>query len=253
MSWLNALVIAFSTYSKIPMPQVEWSDGNRRYTMCFFPLIGAVIGAAMWLWLWLCDYLALGDVLRGAVGAALPLVITGGIHMDGLMDTADALSSWQGRERRLEILKDSHTGAFAVMTCAAYLLVTCGVLSEANAADAPALGMVYVASRSLSALTMALFQSARPDGMLGGFARAARRRAVCAAGGIYLAICAAVWGITLGWAALLPIGAACLCTAGYRRMAYRAFGGVTGDLAGWLTQVTELCCAAAVVMGGKLL
>ena len=44
MRVIRSLIIAFSTYSRIPMPQVEWSDENRKYTMCFFPLIGAVIG-----------------------------------------------------------------------------------------------------------------------------------------------------------------------------------------------------------------
>lgn len=252
MHWLNALIIAFSTYSKVPMPQVDWADKNRRYTMCFFPLIGLVLGAVLAIWLWLCDRFALGGLLRGAVGAALPLLVTGGIHMDGFMDTTDALSSWQSKERRLEILKDSHTGAFAVMACSAYLLVTAGLLSEASAAAAIPLMMVFILSRSLSALMMALLRSARPDGMLGGFARAAHHRAVCASSGIYMILCAVVWGVTLGWGAVLPLAVAAVCAAAYRRMAYRSFGGVTGDLAGWLTQVTELCCMAAVIIGGKL-
>ena len=53
MRVIRSFVIAFSTYSRIPMPQVEWSDENRKYSMCFFPLIGAVIGLILWGWLWL--------------------------------------------------------------------------------------------------------------------------------------------------------------------------------------------------------
>ena len=52
----------------------------------------------------------------------IPVLVTGGIHLDGLLDTADALSSWQTRERRLEILKDSHAGAFAIIVCCGYFL-----------------------------------------------------------------------------------------------------------------------------------
>ena len=139
MRAISAFVIAFSTYSRIPMLQVEWSDENRRYTMCFFPLIGAAVGLLMWLWLWACDHFGLGPVLRGAVSALIPLLITGGIHMDGFMDTSDAIASWQPMERRLEILKDSHTGAFAVIGCAGYLLLFAGVYSEATAQAAPLL------------------------------------------------------------------------------------------------------------------
>ena len=50
----------------------------------------------------------------------VPVIVTGGIHVDGLLDTSDALSSWRDREKRLEILKDSHAGAFAVITACVY-------------------------------------------------------------------------------------------------------------------------------------
>ena len=65
MRVIRSLLIAFSTYSRIPVPQAEWTEENRRYSMCFFPLIGAVIGAAMALWLWLCQRLALNGLLQG--------------------------------------------------------------------------------------------------------------------------------------------------------------------------------------------
>ena len=120
MRVIRSLCIAFSTYSRIPVPQVAWTDENRKYSMCFFPLIGAVIGLLLWGWLALCDVLGVGALLRGAVGALLPILVTGGIHMDGFMDTSDALASWQSPEKRLEILKDSHVGAFAVLGCAGY-------------------------------------------------------------------------------------------------------------------------------------
>ena len=131
MRVIRSLFIAFSTYSRIPVPQVEWSEENRKYSMCFFPLIGTVIGLLLWGWLWLCDALSISPMLRGALGALLPIFVTGGIHMDGFMDTSDAMASWQSRERRLEILKDSHVGAFAVLGCAGYLLLHAAVLSEA--------------------------------------------------------------------------------------------------------------------------
>ena len=91
MHVLKGLVIAFASYTRIPMPQVDWSEENRRWSMCFFPLIGVVVGGLIWLWLALCDGLHIGPFLRGAIGAVLPLLVTGGIHMDGFMDVMDAL------------------------------------------------------------------------------------------------------------------------------------------------------------------
>ena len=253
MRLMNAFVIAFSTYSRIPMPRAAWSEENRRYAMCFFPLVGAAVGLLLWGWLALCDALGVGPVLRGTAGALIPLLVTGGIHMDGLMDVSDALASWQTQERRLEILKDSHTGAFAAMACAGYLLLTAGLLSEADAATGRLLAPCFVFSRAMSAAALTVMRSVRPGGMLDGFARAAHRRAVCLSSGAYTMLCAVLWlvlgGPVLAGACLL---AAALCALGFARMAQRQFGGITGDLAGWLVQAAELCLTAVIIMGGKL-
>ena len=253
MAVIRSLIVAFSTYSRIPTPQVEWSEENRKYAMCFFPLVGAAVGAALGLWLTLCDALALGALLRGAVGAMIPLVVTGGIHMDGFMDTVDALASCQPRERKLEILKDSRVGAFAAMACCGYTLAMAGLLGEAKGGDGLALGLCFILSRALSAWAMAAFQGARPEGMLNSFARASRKRLVSVSSGAYAALCLAGWALLDGWTALLCALAAAACLLGYRRMAYGQFGGVTGDLAGWFLQVTELALVAAIIVGGRLL
>lgn len=252
MRLIRAFVIAFSTYSRIPMPQVEWSEENKRYSMCFFPFVGAVVGLAVAIWLWLCDTLALGGFLRGAVGAVIPLLITGGIHMDGFMDTLDAMASWHPREKRLEILKDTHTGAFAVMGCGLYLLLTAGILSELKAPEYAAVGVCFVLSRALSALTLTWLPKAKQTGMLSGFARSAQRWAVTGACCTLLLGCTFALILPYGWRGALPLAAAGLCTLYYRRFSARFFGGLTGDLAGWFVQVTELACLTLIMIGGKL-
>ena len=248
----SSMAIAFATYSRIPMPRVEWSEENRRYSLCFFPIIGLVIGAALCGWLWLCDALGIGVILRGCVGALIPLLITGGIHMDGFMDTCDALASWQSKERCLEILKDSHVGAFAVIGCCAYLMIAAGLFSEMTVDHALLLALCFVASRAASAMTSVCLKSAKSDGMLRSFTAAAQRRAVMAFSCGYFALCLCIWlHASLAMAFLCAL-AALTCVLVYKRMAYAQFGGVTGDLAGWLLQVTELVLIAVVVMGGKI-
>ena len=101
-----------------------------RYALCFFPWVGAVIGALWYLWKWFCDRFAVGTLCYAAVGTAIPILITGGFHVDGFLDTCDALHSYQPRERKLEILKDSHIGAFAVIMLALYGLIFLGGFSE---------------------------------------------------------------------------------------------------------------------------
>ena len=253
MPVFRSLLIAFSTYSRIPVPQVEWNEENRRYSMCFFPLVGLVTGLLVWGWLSLCACLKMRPFLQGAVAALLPLLITGGIHMDGYMDTTDALASWQSQEKRLEILKDSHTGAFAVMGCAGYLLLSAALYSEADPAAGLRLAGVFVLSRALSAFALLRLKNARNQGMLDDTAKASGQHAVMLSCAVYAALCLLLWLISGGWIAPLCALASVLCFLYYQHMAYKQFGGVTGDLAGWFLQVTELVLSAVIVIGGKLL
>ena len=250
MRLIQSFIIAFSTYSRIPMPRAEWSEENKRYSMCFFPLIGVALGLTLALWLWVCRRLNLGELLRGSIAAILPVLVTGGIHMDGFMDTMDAVASWQSRARRLEILKDSHTGAFAVIGCAGYLLASAGLYSELI--YALPMGCVFVLSRCLSALALNHLPKANPGGMLSAFADAAKKRAVDVACGCYILICAVLLILFCKWTGLAVLTAAGSCLLYYRHFAMKHFGGVTGDLAGWFVQITEIACLAVLILGGSV-
>ena len=126
----SSLVIAFSMYSKIPMPRVEWTEENRKYAICFFPLVGLVTGGLCYVWFLICGHLQAGTLLFSAGMAAIPLFLTGGIHVDGFMDTMDAMHSYLPREEKLRILKDSHIGAFSVICLLGYYLTYLGWISE---------------------------------------------------------------------------------------------------------------------------
>ena len=127
---LQGFVVAFSMYSKLPMPRITWTKKNMKYCMCFFPLIGLVIGWLMYGWFRLALWAGFGGNFRTAVLILIPVAVTGGIHLDGLLDTADALSSYKSQEEKLEILKDSHAGAFAIIIGITYFVLAFGVYSE---------------------------------------------------------------------------------------------------------------------------
>lgn len=130
MHVLRAMAIAFSTYSRIPVPQFEWRERDMKYALCFFPWVGAVIGVLFVLWNGLCEKYMVGDLCRVLVGGAVPIIVTGGFHLDGFLDTMDAFYSYGSREKKLEILKDSHIGAFAVVSFSMYGVIYLGAFSE---------------------------------------------------------------------------------------------------------------------------
>ncbi|WP_099467974.1 adenosylcobinamide-GDP ribazoletransferase [Konateibacter massiliensis] len=248
MIW-SGFKISFSMYSKIPMPKTEWNEANMKYSMCFFPLIGAVIGVLLFGWYCLCDYLGFGTILRLAGTLVLPILITGGIHLDGFIDTQDALSSYQPKERKLEILKDSHIGAFALISSIVYFIVLGGVWSELAKEAVFVLCFGFILSRALSGFAVVTFELAKDSGLAHAFSDSAQKRAV--------RIVMLLFAISSG-AAMVAIGGAIGVSAlmfailsfhFYRVKAYKEFGGITGDLAGWFLQLCELAMAVGTLVG----
>lgn len=245
---LQGFVIAFSMYSKIPMPRLEWTEKNMKYCLCYFPLIGLVIGAVMNLWYHLAVYAEFGVLFRTAVLVLIPVVITGGIHLDGLLDTADALSSYKTREEKLEILKDSHAGAFAIIVGISYFVLCFGVFSEVTADKLPLIGLGFMLSRAFSGLGLVTLKKAKNTGLLRTFADAAANKKVMIVMTIYIVVTAVVMVMLNPLYGSVAFGLALLTFWWYRSMAYNKFGGITGDLAGCFTQVCELVIALGVIL-----
>ena len=189
----NSFKIAFSMYSKIPMPSSPWDKENMRYVMCFLPLVGVVIGALTVGWMALLGVLHLdggGFGLGAAVLAMIPVAVSGGIHLDGFLDTSDALGSWQEPEKRLEILKDSRAGAFAVIMGCVYFALSLGVYTtfqdtaltvwrDGSFADTRILfqlACIYVFSRALSGLAIVTRPMAKNTGLAAAFSDGAQKK-----------------------------------------------------------------------------
>ena len=253
MTVLRAVGMAFALYSRIPVPPLDWESGARRYTLYAFPLVGLAVGGGLLLWTWLAGALGLGQLLWAAGMTAIPLLITGGIHLDGFCDVCDALASHQSRERKLEIMADPHVGAFAVIGCSFYLILSAGAWSEIDAKGIVVMAMAFVLERAFSGLAAVNFKGARKDGMLTAFREPARKRTVT----VVLAAEAVISAIVMCYL-WLPVGL--LCSLGavltfvyYYKMAMKEFGGTTGDLAGWFLQTCELVMLMLTVVGKMIL
>ena len=254
MSILRSLASAFLMYSKIPVPRVEWKEENRRYALCFFPLIGAVIGVLLTAWYWFCRMNAVGDTLRGAVSVLLPVLVTGGIHIDGFCDTTDAIASYADRQKRLEIMKDPHIGPFAVIGLCSVLLLQFGLYCEIKSCAGIVIAALgYILSRALSGLAAVTLRSAKSDGALQNFVRPADKKITVCSLSVMILICAAAM-LSMSIAEGIAVCAAALiCSVIYRIFAYRNFGGITGDTEGWFLQVTETAIPAAVLVSEVIL
>ncbi len=253
MKLLQSLIVACSMYSKIPMPRIEWNEENMKYAMCFFPVVGVVTGLgvqAVGTFLLASHF---GTLFFAGIMTILPILISGGIHMDGFMDTMDARSSYGDREKKLAILKDSHAGAFAILGLGCYLVLSLALWSEVKREMLPVISLGFVMSRSMSGFSVMNFPAARANGLGRTFQDAAQRRnTTCvmllwfAASGAGM-LCVSFW---MGGAAILCAAAVFLY---YRHVAMKEFGGMTGDLAGYFLVLCELGMLAGVVLSGAAL
>lgn len=245
----NSFKIAFSMYSKIPMPKSEWTKENMRYIMCFFPLIGVIIGGLTWLWGYFGLQLARSHTFYAMVLLMIPVLVTGGIHLDGLLDTSDAIHSYQPRERKLEILKDSHAGAFAIITAVVYFLIYFGVYHEITLKGLPVICIGFVLSRALGGFSIASFPMAKNTGLAATFSDGAQKKCVRIVSIMYAVLCVCLmlaYHPVIGGCAVLGIALEYLY---YYKMSMKEFGGITGDLAGFHMQVSELVLACSCVIG----
>ena len=210
----NNFKVAFAMYSKIPMPPADWEKENMKYALCFFPWVGLAVGAVSAVLFWLLQQIGAGSMLRAAVLTAVPVLVTGGIHLDGYLDTMDALSSWREKQRRLEILKDPHAGAFAIIMGCLYFVLYAGAAGELVWKIFPAYAFGFAVSRSFSGLSIAFFPNANPKGT----------------------------------AALDVLVVSALVFCYYKWKSSKYFGGITGDLAGYFLSLCELAQLLSLVV-----
>lgn len=254
MSIIKSFFIAFAMYSKIPVPQFKLKQEDMKYVFCFFPWVGAVIGAVFMGWYYLCKSVCMGITAYAFIGTAIPVIITGGYHVDGFMDTIDARCSYQSMEKKLCILKDSHIGAFAVIRLFLYYMIYIGALSEIKSEKtAGILAVGFVLSRAISAVAAVTMKSAKKDGSLKTVSDASSKGFVLFMLFFQILLCAVVMFLLSFWTCIMVLSGTLLCFLYYRHMAYKEFGGVTGDTAGYFLQICELAIVVFDAAGGYII
>lgn len=153
--------------------------------------------------------------VRAAGFCLVPVLVTGGIHLDGFADTYDALSSYGDAEKKLEILKDPHCGAFAVIRLCTYFILYFALCASVK--FTVRFGVIWILAltleRAFSGLAVASFPMAKNTGLAHTFAEAADRITVRRVLIIYTVVLGAAMLVLGGWAAVLAL--------------YLSFGGIT--------------------------
>ena len=198
--------------------------------MVWYPLVGLLIGAALSA-ANVLTRLVLPDLAAAVLVVALWAILTGGLHLDGFADACDALFAATTRERRLEILRDVHLGAFGAAGLILLLMLKAATLANGSWASlflAPILGRWAI-------VFAATFPLARREGMAAMFVAGLTRREILIATMLVALPC----GI-FGWIGLASFVVAIGLALFIARLGLNRLGGLTGDIYGMICESIEV-------------
>lgn len=224
---LKDLQLATLLLTRVPAGQIAEPVPDLPQTVWAFPVIGAGLGLIMWAGFAGATALGLPGLTAALLALGLQALLTGGLHEDGLADTADGLGGAQDRARKLDIMRDSRIGSYGVLA----LILTLGLTASAMAGGAGLMAFVLIgaASRTAMLLPMAVLPPARSDG-LGHSASLRFAAPTIIALSVTVLLGAIAPGTLLAMAAL---------TAGLIKLYAWQINGQTGDTLGATQKLTE--------------
>ena len=240
--YLRAYGMCRSMFCAIPSPYQGWDEEARPLMLLFLPLVGLELGIYWALAGWLCHLLALPQAVTGLALAVLPYLLSGFIHLDGFLDVTDAVGSCRSLEKRREILKDSHVGAFAVIGCC-ILMIAAYAFAVSGGGNVWILMLVPVVSRCCSALAVTGLKPMTTS----QYANRVNQRSLLMVPAVLLCLFLAAGFLLCGTGVFVLAG----CLVGYSLAllrAYRSLEGMNGDIAGFSLTIGELCAVAVYAL-----
>lgn len=260
-SALSGIIVAFSMYSTIPVPQIPWQKSTMRWALSFLPVIGLIIGLFEWLWYLFCTNFNASSILYSIIATIIPIIISGGIHLDGLCDTCDAICSFGEIEKKLAILKDPHVGAFGSIWLIAFLL--CQIACFAQLYKIPKYLIFafigFAVARAVGGSKIVLLPCAKNSGLAHIFSQNSDKKIV-----LFTLIIEAIILLILSTLAIFNVNDSIFVSKiliwsvliwyfVHNEICKDIFGGITGDLAGFFICTTELIFLLIPAFGGMIL
>ena len=234
--------VGFMILTRIPVGQIKSDAPSMAASAWCWPLIGMIVGGLSGVTWWAALGLGLPPLLAAALAILTGVLVTGGLHEDGLADLTDGFGGGRDKARVLEIMRDSRIGSYGALALGFSLLLRVGALASLGLCTGVwALVGLTAASRAVMPMALGVMPPARTDG-LGKAAGGGARGAVLMA-------------LVFGFAALLPLGVfpalavAVGMTAASTAIglwAVARIGGQTGDVLGAMCQLAEIAGWLAV-------
>lgn len=254
MDFFRSLAIAFSMYSAVPMPQFQWDQKNYENSFAFFPLVGAVLSGLLFLLSRGLEAIGISALAAALIYTAVIVIYSGGFHIDGYMDTMDALCSHRDRDEKIRIMKDSHIGAFGVIELLVLsLFMVAGIFEAEYRGCFNSILYGFVVSRALSGIAVCTFKRRDNNTSLIHFETKGSRQFTLTLMFIYLFAVVAT-GFLERDMAVIPAVLLCVGWLFISKLIYeKQFGGISGDTSGHFLCICEVLFTWAVIISSVLL
>jgi len=238
------LVESLRFLTRLPLPG-QPAMRNPGEALAAFPLVGLVLGLLLALLDLLLGLTRLPLFTRDVLLIVALVLLTGGLHLDGLMDSCDGLFGGYDPEQRLDIMRDSRVGSFGVLGAICALLLKLAFLSAVPAhSRVVALIVAPVLGRWSLVLAAALFPPALPAGLGAAFAKGVTSPRVTIAAVLSLLIVL----LAAGLAGALVFLVACVTTGLLGLFVMRRIPGLTGDSYGAICELNEVAALFALAL-----
>ena len=229
---INGFILSLQFFTRIPInKEIDFNKENIRYSVFFLPLIGIIIGGLGGLMYRLIQPHSL--MIGSLIALLVTIILTGGLHLDGLSDTADGFFSNQKKEKTLEIMKDSRVGAFGVLSIV--LIVLSKFIIITSISDFPlVLALSFANSRLVVAWIISTKSPAKAEGLGKMFRDSNPKNLVLTSGVIYT-----IFLIILDVRYLIPLLVNLLLGQYISSVSYKKIGGITGDVNGCVIEIGD--------------
>jgi len=246
---MNSFLSAFGFLTILPVPTRVHSDGGvLAYAWMWFPLVGLFVGLLAGVIGWSALSLGVPALLAATFAVATLVLITRGFHYDGFSDTVDASLGSYTIEGRLKIMKDPHVGSFAATGLVLIVLLQVQLIAQTPAHDIlVVMAVAGLLSRWGVLWPMFWMAYAKQTGLGLLFKKSVTRY------GAVTGVTAIVLGALGGVSALLLIPFIFITALALGRFAQYRFGGLTGDVCGFIIVLLELAVLAAYLPLSSLL
>ena len=238
--YFKGFLMAISMFTVIPLPRYEWDDEGGKNIMKFYPVIGLIVGLIWYGVFRLLNLLGASIMVTTAITLITPFILTGMLHLDGYMDVCDALLSRRDKEEKLRILKDPHTGAFAVISVVMLFVVNFSALYTVISNNYGTFGLILIPiiSRSLMGYLL-LSKESMKRSSLGAFFKQGTGKIDRFILLSSLIISSIISIFIFGICGLILSLAMILVSTFFVNNAVKEFGGMSGDSAGYGLVIAE--------------